>query len=64
MSHSSVPQGDFSQFNKGVAIGGGTGKHVDSIVMYCSYFTYGPDQALNRRMLTENIRVESIIATI
>ena len=40
---------------------GSEAKHVDSILMYCSYFTYGKDQAMNRRFFCESIKASDII---
>jgi hypothetical protein len=31
-------------------------KNQDSILMYCSYFTYGKEQAMTRRLFCESIK--------
>ena len=36
-------------------------KHQDSILMYCSYFTYGKDPQSQRRLFCQMIQVKNII---
>mmetsp|Transcript_19642 Transcript_19642/g.30293 ORF Transcript_19642/g.30293 Transcript_19642/m.30293 type:complete len:384 (+) Transcript_19642:2-1153(+) len=72
-NHSSVPSEPVSRDNgagslaQGMGglritstIGDGNSKHQDSILMYCSYFTYGKDASMTRRTFCESFKVSEI----
>jgi hypothetical protein len=61
MSVSSVPLQTPSVSNADMAALAQGKKHHDSILMYCSYFTYGKDPQQQRRLFCEMIQVKNII---
>lgn len=61
-NNNSVPSGVSSA--KGTTAAGNGQKNVDSIVMYCSYFTYCDDQAKQRQHVTHEIDAKSIISRV
>lgn len=56
-NHSSVPSGQITS-GKGLGAPAGNGKkNVDSIIMYCSYFSYCSDSAIARKDITQKVDV-------
>lgn len=61
-NQSSVPSNNTPSIKSGESFptkGNNSTKHFDSILMYCSFFTYGPNQAKNRQNAC-NIKIDSI----